>query len=340
MVQRALITSVDKDKGSGGNKAKKDIAFFLKKRLNFETFDMAIDGANRIEQFLFINTHLRNYIKKQKPSILVFQYPNLHFYVMNKLVSFYRKYVSNGKIYFIIHDIMGWQFAHNSDILSQEISLFNNVDGLVVHNSYMKSFLINHGVKVKMCQLELFDYNNNLAFAPMSKENSICFPGNLKKSRFLQKLSLKTTIDIYGPHPATHYPKNVHYCGNFPSEKIAGRLKENFGLVWDGDSAKTCTGSVGEYLKINNPHKASLYISTGIPVIVWEKAAIADVVNRFHIGFTVKSLTEIDDRIKEIDQTQYLQMKNNTKKLGEKVRNGDFVCSAVSKLINDEFDND
>ena len=332
MVKKVLITSVDKDKGSGGNKAKRDIKFFLKSRMNFQTFDMAIDGSHRFEKYWFINTKLRSYIKKSRPEILFFQYPNLHFFVMNKLVIIYRKYVPNGRIYFIVHDIMGWQFAHREEILNQEISLFNRTDGLVVHNAKMKQFLIKHNVTVPMTELQIFDYANDYSFAPASDYAKICFPGNLGKSTFLEKVDIKTPLNIYGSNRAENYPANVKYCGNFSSEEIAGKLKESYGLIWDGNSVTTCSGSVGEYLKINNPHKASLYISAGIPVIAWEDAAIADIINHYQVGFTINSLEEIDTQIKKL-QSKYQVMKENTEELAKKLRNGDFITSAVNQLI-------
>ena len=37
---------------------------------------------------------------------------------------------------------------------------------------------------------------------------------------------------------------------------------------------------VKDYLRINNPHKTSLYLACGIPIITWNKAAIAQYVRK------------------------------------------------------------
>ena len=58
----------------------------------------------------------------------------------------------------------------------------------------------------------------------------------------------------------------------------------SFGLVWDGMSSETCKGSFGEYLRINNPHKTSLYLASGIPVIIWSKAALAEFIEKNKCG--------------------------------------------------------
>ena len=333
-MKKVLITSIDKDKGSGGNKAKDDIKYFLNKKLNFKNFDMAIDGASKAYKYYFVNTKLRSFIKEEKPDVLFFQYPNITFYVMNKMVSIYRKYVPNGKIYFIIHDIMGWQFAHREEILNLELDLFNRTDGLVVHNESMEKFLREKGINVQMSQLGVFDYRNEKPFAKTINDKTICFPGNLGKSKFLQKMKTKLTVNLYGPNQASKYPEKLHYCGNFPSDKIPGILKESFGLIWDGESINTCSGSLGEYLRINDPHKASLYISTGIPVVTWNNAALAHLIEKYGIGITVRSLSELDSKIVNITDKEYQSMKEKTENLGEKVKAGYFIVNAFSNLLS------
>ena len=335
-MKKVLITSIDKDKGSGGNKAKDDIKYFLNKKLNFKNFDMAIDGASKAYKYYFVNTKLRSFIKEEKPDVLFFQYPNITFYVMNKMVSIYRKYVPNGKIYFIIHDIMGWQFAHREEILNLELDLFNRTDGLVVHNESMEKFLREKGINVQMSQLGVFDYRNEKPFAKTINDKTICFPGNLGKSKFLQKMKTKLTVNLYGPNQASKYPEKLHYCGNFPSDKIPGILKESFGLIWDGNSIETCSGTFGEYLKYNNPHKTSLYLSTGIPVIIWDQAALAPLLKESGAGICISSLTELDNVLLSLTNEQYQLMKRNAEKLGKKLREGYYTKHALTKLNMNE----
>lgn len=334
MVKKVLITSVDKDKGSGGNKAKKDIKYFLKRDLGFQTFDMSIDGTSKFYKYYFVNTKLRYFLKNEKPEILFFQYPNANFYVMEKLVSMYYKYVPDGKLYFIVHDIMGWQFAHRTEILNLEIQLFNRINGLVIHNESMEKFLVDRGVKVKMSQLGIFDYENKAPFNQFAYDKTVCFPGNLGKSTFLEKLQTNVKINLYGSNKASSYPQNLKYCGNYSADKIAGVLRESFGLVWDGGSPNTCEGSLGEYLKINDPHKASLYISAGIPVIVWKESALAKFIIKEKIGFTVSSLSELELRINSISSDEYASMRKRVRSIGEKVRTGYFIEKAVNNLLS------
>ena len=73
----------------------------------------------------------------------------------------------------------------------------------------------------------------------------------------------------------------------------------------------TCSGNTGEYLKYNNPHKLSLYMASGLPVIVWKKSAIAEFVLSNNVGIAVDSIFEIKDNINKITDEQYADMRKN-----------------------------
>ncbi|WP_157051213.1 galactofuranosyltransferase [Limosilactobacillus secaliphilus] len=336
MGKQFIVTSIDRDKKSGGSKAKKDIVHFLKKNLNFENYNLSVENSNKLYIHWFMNVNFRHFVKQQKPSLLLFQYPNLSFYVMNKMVTIYRHYCPHGKIVFLVHDIMGIQFQYLPDILSQEIELFNRTDGLIVHNEKMNNYLTSKGVRVPMSNLGLFDYDSNTPLSTPSdsiSDVSICFTGNLGKSEFLRDLNINTPIHLYGTNPASSYPNNMVYKGYYSADKIGDKLTEQYGLVWDGNDIHTCAGSLGKYLKLNDPHKASLYLSSGIPIIIWSEAALADIVLHYNAGIVVDDLTQIDERLRKISYEQYKQMRNNAKELGKQIRQGFYVTHSVKELI-------
>src|SRR5699024_6210027 len=101
---------------------------------------------------------------------------------------------------------------------------------------------------------------------------------NLKKSKFIYKFPSelkKSKVNLYG----NGYIGNqigLDYKGAFPSDKINSIIKGKYGLIWDGDRIDTCSGNVGNYLRYNNPHKLSMYLVANMPVIIWDKAAEAD----------------------------------------------------------------
>ena len=109
-------------------------------------------------------------------------------------------------------------------------------------------------------------------------------------------------------------------------------MDQNFGLVWDGTSLDGCNGRYGEYLKFNNPHKTSLYLSCGIPVIIWKEAALADFVEEHKVGITLNSLADLDKVLMETSADDYEIMRTNAMKLAQKLRRGEFIIRAVKTL--------
>ena len=107
-------------------------------------------------------------------------------------------------------------------------------------------------------------------------------------------------------------------------------------MVWDGPSAESCEGVFGEYLKYNNPHKCSLYLAAGLPVIIWKQAALAPFIVGNHLGFCVNSLDEIDSVLDKITDEEYKTISQNCRKIGEKIRSGYFLTKALRKIMKME----
>ena len=104
-------------------------------------------------------------------------------------------------------------------------------------------------------------------------------------------------------------------------------------MIWDGQSIDKISGLFGEYLRYNNPHKFSLYMATGIPVIVWKESALASFVEKNKVGYTVNSLYELEDIFKKMTKEEYEILVNNVKKIQNKVINGEYILTAVEKVL-------
>ena len=126
----------------------------------------------------------------------------------------------------------------------------------------------------------------------------------------------------------------IHYLGSFLPDEIPYVLNGSFGLVWDGESADTCKGAYGEYLKINNPHKTSLYLAAGLPVIIWKDAALAEFVREEECGILVGSLQDIGKQISELPEEEYRKLRQNAEKIGKKLRSGFYTKRILQKVIN------
>ncbi len=142
---------------------------------------------------------------------------------------------------------------------------------------------------------------------------------------------------VYGQYFDTERSRHgaVYYEGSFDPEFPDFDRLFNFGLIWEGNSIHTCEGKMGEYILYNSPHKTSLYIALGLPIIVWEKAAIASFVLENNIGFTVGSLEQLNEQLSQIDHGKYKQYVRNVSLLSSKIVSGQFIKKALSALAAD-----
>ena len=84
---------------------------------------------------------------------------------------------------------------------------------------------------------------------------------------------------------------------------------------------------------INNPHKLSMYIVAGLPIIAWKKSAIAQFVESNGIGVTVNSLDELDNCVKEITPDKYSVMVENCLSIRKKLVVGGYLQDALRSCL-------
>ena len=123
--------------------------------------------------------------------------------------------------------------------------------------------------------------------------------------------------------------------GCFDPDLLPSKLAGAFGLIWDGPSIETCTGDLGNYLRINNPHKLSLYIASGLPIIIWRGAAEAGFVEKHRIGISVNSLDELPALLRSMRVADYRSMVQSVTRLAKSVRNGNFLAMAVRTCLEE-----
>lgn len=267
---------------------------------------------------------------------VVIQYPMLAFDFEQE---YFREIAKRNKLVFLIHDIHSLRMP-DEDKLKREISLLNMGYAVIVHNHFMESKLKELGLTVpRVFSLELFDYLfKEAAGVPMNKEKeTVCFAGNLAKSVFLSDFIKKNPgvqINLYGSgmEDALSGCENVRYCGNFSPDEIPGKLEAKYGLVWDGDSVSDCTGALGEYTRINNPHKLSLYLAAGLPVIVWNKAAVSEYVKAHQVGITVDCIDNLWEALAGVSDQEYLNMLDSVKKVQSEITVGNQLRSVLKQI--------
>ncbi|KRL05068.1 beta-1,6-galactofuranosyltransferase [Liquorilactobacillus oeni] len=328
----------DKSQNEAGPKAKTDIVHFLEKSA-FKGIEFYFNGGRKAELLSFkqVIWDIPHRLNKLTPGVVLFQYPAFNARTNTKIVQTVRKN-KGAKLFYILHDVESLRHRHDDvEFLKDEINFFNQSDGLIVHNDKMLTWLKEKGVTRPMVSLQLFDYDNPqplLSSRPF--ERTLCFAGNLKKSTFLSKLQLKHRLELFGPNQCDNYRGNIHYRGSFTPEFLPCKLTQNFGLIWDGGSLKTCDDKFGSYLRYNDPHKASLYLSSGLPVIIWEKAALAGFVKKHRLGILIADLHDLDGVLEQISESQYQELCINVERVAHKLRSGYFIRNAWNSLLEKE----
>ena len=271
-------------------------------------------------------------------SIVLLQHP-LH--VANSNVLKKLKSEKNVKYISVIIDIEELRKFYYNEFHKKEFELMLDIaDVLIVHNNIMARYLIEKGVsEEKIVNIETFDYlqnNDNV----IKFEKSITFAGNLRpdKCGFLTRTDEIPDVDwyLYGPKFDASAMKGagIHYCGCMKPAELTQHLNKGFGLVWDGDELDTCAGEWGGYLKWNNPHKLSLYLASGLPVVTWDDAATASFIKENDVGITVASLKELPTVFSSITVERYRELCANARCVARKLREGYFLKAAVSVAMD------
>ena len=218
-------------------------------------------------------------------------------------------------------------------------------DILIAHGEPMSDFMTDAlGVPGdRIVRLEIFDYLlDETVEAPGGDE--VVIAGNLKREKagYVYELPERPEFALYGAgYEEGASRRNVTWQGTFAPDS-PGRLSGAWGLVWDGPSADGCKGVYGEYLRFNAPHKASLYLACGLPVIIWKEAALADFVSKNGVGITVGSLGEIAGAIDAVGAEDYARMKRAAAAVGEGLRSGVRLTAALNEALDrlgDTFNN-
>lgn len=234
------------------------------------------------------------------------------------------------RIVFLLHDV---EYLRGK-IFPWEHRMLSCADAMIVHNDAMKCVLEKR-YAVPMISLGIFDYLTDCDWAAC--EDGIDIAGNLdcEKAGYVYQFSdrdLGVTINLFGPNYSGNPSDWIVYHGKFSPEELPAHLRGKFGLVWDGPSLNTCSGSYGDYLRINNPHKLSLYLALGKPVIIWDGAAEASFVERHHVGITASSVPAAIERCRSMHCDDYARMKQAAEVVGRELRSGANTKRALSKV--------
>ena len=344
----------DNTKRTAGIKARDDISKILT-NIGYKQLNVNVDKANystknKLKK-LTNHFHIRKIWKKSLEQLndgdeLIIQFPliNHSLFLTNLFSEIHDK--KHVKIILLIHDIEILRVNKNASVgfstkmrnKLEETNLLNICDVMICHNQKMKEALVELGFderKIKI--LGIFDYlipESDKSHAYAHLNGNIVIAGNLKpeKVAYMYKIPDNIEVNAYGIGFKDECKSNIHYFGSFDPNELPGALDGSFGLVWDGTSINTCEGSYGNYLRINNPHKTSLYIASGLPVVIWSEAALADFVRQNNCGIVVNSLNDLHSKLVDMTEEKYDSILQSTIETSKKLKEGYYTKKVIQEI--------
>lgn len=340
---------IQKEMGMGAfSKARLDTELVMNKCGYTEILIKNVEGKTWFHKIVQKKRNWDQIISKcSSGDIIVLQHPlESGFFTINGVMRCKRKGI---KVIGIIHDLYSvsdpkrhLKFMYDY----KDYGLIRKYDVVISHNEKMTDYLCQKGVKREhIVNLEIFDYIidkriNYAAKNNCNEHNSIVVAGNLKPKKagyiymFDQINWDGNIVYLYGRDYKENCMKSVSYQGQLSPSELPYLIKGAFGLVWDGNSLEACSGASGAYLKINNPHKASMYLAAGLPIIVWKESALSSFVEREQIGCSVNTLSEIPQLLNSISNVEYNSLRNNVIHIALKLTEGKYFEAALNQAEN------
>lgn len=330
---KKYVIGIEVDNKTAGGKAAKDV-MQIAEEMGYSPVKYKVKGR-RIRQNISKILFFSSLKKIQEGSVVLFQYP-LSGRLEVAVADFCCRH-QNYKLILLIHDLDILRSEKSSkDIANMEIRLLKRADAIICHNQEMRRALGTYGIDENKCvSLEIFDYLYDLVPGKAKNvDKKVVVAGNLceSKSKYVYMLKEIERVDfeLYGINYEGTTCQNVHYFGAYSPEELPKKLDGGFGLVWDGTQLTTCGGNFGEYLRYNNPHKLSLYLAAGLPVIVWKEAAVYPFVKENKVGIGVDSLLEIPAVLEKITAPEIQDMMSRVSELSRELSAGTYTKLALN----------
>ncbi|MEX0380208.1 sugar transferase [Leuconostoc sp. MS02] len=230
----------------------------------------------------------------------------------------------------LIHDIEPLRLIKQD---AWEFQVLNQYDFVIVHSKTMQQRLQAAGVHTNFIVQPLFDYLSETRPVALFSRH-INFAGTFQKSPWLQNYT-GPKLTLFGSKPkkwqTVNFPTTITYQGNFDPEEIVNQLTDGFGLIWDNDFDNK---TYQTYTRYNTPHKASLYLRAGLPLIAWSQSAIGQFIINHELGFVIDNLSDLDFKLREVDQKQYYLWQVNTQIIADRLRHGDYTQDTLRQLTS------
>jgi hypothetical protein len=233
----------------------------------------------------------------------------------------------------LIHDL---DIIRNQENLEyDDLTFLSHFDVIISQNGKMLEYVAEKIPRAQNVSIDLFDYltTRDAQVTWSAAPERLYIIGNLNpdKAGYLYAIQgVKLPIWAYGPNCETQkLPAGVAWKGVLDMHNPAFGAVDGFGVVWDGLSADGLEGVWGRYLLYNTPHKLSMYMMLGMPVIVPSESAVARFVVDSGIGFAVESLAEADDLVSSLSADAWARLRQNVLAARRGIMGGGYTRQAL-----------
>ncbi len=353
-MKRYQIKEVREHQNNAGTKANADVAD-VASRMGFEEYLIHMKDPGSFTGTNLVNKGMRWLIRQncyvrewaacpsavETGSVMLLQHP-FHSPQIGRERALMRLKQNGVRFICMVHDVEKLRGILYNNYYKEEFGFMMKIaDVLIVHNDVMKRYFVRRGFpEDRIVVLGIFDYLMDEPEPPKLPEfsKSITVAGNLDTAKcgyigYLPEIAPVKAI-LYGMgFDERMRSSNIDYRGELAPEEVPSRMTEGFGLIWDGTDIDGCQGPSGRYLRYNNPHKLSLYLASGLPVVIWSKAAEAKFVRRHHVGITVDSLRDLANLIEAVTPEEYRAMAENAIPIARKLRRGAYTEHALHEAL-------
>lgn len=264
-----------------------------------------------------------------RDDIVLHQFPT---YMSGDFEEEFQQAVQQRKAKYVlfIHDFEPLRVERKQD---WEWQLAQQADLIIAHSPAMIELFQKHGIHTAMQTIDLFDYLGQNPSTLPDFSTVVNYAGTWQKAPWLQTYT-GPELNLFGSRPKrwkeVSLPQSISWVGSFDPEAITTAFSKGFGLLWDSDYNDKFFQS---YTKINAPHKASLYLKAGLPLIVWSQSYLADLVTSNQIGFTINSLEDLATKVALVSPTNYRTYQKNAKVYQTRVSNGYYTKKMLDKVV-------
>lgn len=304
------------------------------KKINFNMYGIIEAGSDSYKDVV------KELDQLEQGDLVIQQVPS---YCSNEFDTYISRYIIDKGVYSValIHDVDTLRgFYPNFD---SERIVFNSYDLLVVASDKIKKYLIDSGITTKIIIRGPWDYLQKLPYRKHQISNNIYYAGNLSKRKagFLETFNKNTglVVTVCGNiNNSKDYIDTslVDYLGPVNPNSIS--FSDGWGLIWDNEEDNS-DNFYHTYQEYNWPAKLSVYLRSGIPVILSKKAQAYRYIKDNHLGVGIDDIKDIPNVLASLSESDKKTISSNCFLESKKIGNGYYtkqMSENISKELNIE----